>query len=87
MGLNFSTRGGDLAPSGEPPRGKLLVVRSVRWSRQGFEFVCREARAQGQDPAAYVRRAALAQAARDAAARQRKIQSRRPPFEGEGGGE
>ena len=73
MGLTFSTRGGDLPPSGEPPwRGKLLIVRSVRWSQPGFELVCREARARGEDPAAYVRRAALERARYDAAERKKR---------------
>ena len=61
--------------------GKLAVQKTVRWSRAGFELVCREARARGLDPAAYIRNAAVRQAITDAAGRAR---SRKPRL-GDGG--
>ena len=81
MSLRFGTLGHALPPSGTPLlRGKLTIVRSVRWSRGGFELVCREARARGEDPAAYVRKAAIRQAESDAEERRRMDpRNRRPP--------
>ena len=66
MGLRF----GSLPPSGEPQQyGKLIVVRSVRWSRPGFDLIQQQAKAHGLEYTAYVRQAALRQAERDAARR------------------
>jgi hypothetical protein len=67
MGLRFGT----LPPSGEPLQyGKLIVVRSVRWSRPGFDLIQEQAKAHGLDYTTYVRQAALRQAERDAERRQ-----------------
>lgn len=63
----------------------MTIVRSVRWSRGGFDLVCREARAQGEDPAVYVRKAALRQAEKDAEGRRRREPRNRRPFLGDGG--
>lgn len=68
MGLRFGTS------AREVPE-KLAVVRSVRWPANGFELVCREARARGMDPTAYVREAALARASQDYRARTMRASS------------
>lgn len=79
----MTLRFGTLPPSGEPIQmGKLIVVRSVRWSLPGFEMVREEARRKGLEPSAYVRQAAIRQAERDAQARERP---RTRPHLGDGG--
>lgn len=81
MPLRFDSFGDRPAGLTTVFQGKLVVQKSVRWTRRGFQLVCQEARAKGMEPAAYIRNAAVKQAARDATDRRRKI----VPFLGDGG--
>ena len=85
MSLRFGFLGGEPPPSGTPFRRNLAVQKTVRWTRPGFELVCREARARGQDPASYIRNAALRQAQEDSRDRARRDPRNRRPSFGDGG--